>query len=81
MCALILQVDYTIHQIYNALTERQKKFAKYAEQIQKVQEMSNVLNKVKMNVEQILPLMERLNSVLPPEDQLEPFSMKPQPKT
>ncbi len=43
--------------------------------------MSNVLNKVKMNVEQILPLMDRLNSVLPPEDQLETFSMKPQPKT
>lgn len=76
-----LQVDYTIHQLYNALTERQKRFAKYAEQIQKVQEMHNVLNKVKMNVEQTLPLMERLNSVLPPNDQLEPFSMKPQSST
>ena len=72
----VLQIDYTIQVLYNALQERQKKFAKYAEQIQKVNEMHSALNKIKMNVEQTLPLMERLNSVLPPEDQLEPFSMK-----
>ena len=58
------------------MTERQKKFSKYADQMQKVQEMNTILNKVKNNLEQTLPLMERLNSVLPPEEQLEPFSLE-----
>ena len=65
-----------IQTLYNNLTERQKKFAKYAEQIKKVGEIQTTLNKVKMSVEQTLPVMERLNTVLPPDDQLEPFSMK-----
>ena len=73
----VLQVDFAAQTLYNQLTDRQKKFAKYAEQIQKVNEMATVLNRVKMNVQQTIPLMERLNSVLPLEDQLEPFSMKP----
>ena len=73
----LLQVDFVIQTLYSNLTDRQKKFSKYAEQIEKVGEMATVLNKVKMNVEQTLPLMDRLNSVLPPGDQLEPFSMKP----
>lgn len=77
LCVRIKEVDFATQTLYNQLTERQKKFAKYAEQIQKVNEMASILNRVKMNVQQTIPLMERLNSVLPPEDQLEPFSMKP----
>ena len=69
------QIDFVISTLYNNLTERQKRFAKYAEQIQKIQEMHTVLSKVRMTVEQTIPLMERLNSVLPPEDQIEPFAM------
>jgi len=74
---LLLQVDFAIQTLYLHLTERQKKFSKYAEQIQKINEMSSILHRVKMSVEQTIPLMERLNSVLPPGEQLEPFSMKP----
>ena len=70
-----LQIDFAISTLYNKLTERQKRFAKYAEQIQKIQEMNTVLIRVRSTVEQTIPLMERLNSVLPPDDQLEPFSM------
>ena len=73
---VLFQIDFVIQTLYNQLTERQKKYAKYAEQIQKVQEMSSVLNRVRMSVEQTVPLMERLNSVLPPDDQLEPFTLK-----
>ena len=75
LVSFLFQVDYQIQTLYAQLTDRQKKYAKYAEQIKKVGEMQTVLNKVKMNVEQTLPLMERLNSVLPEEDQMEPFSM------
>ena len=69
-------MDYTIQTLYSQLTERQKKYAKYAEQCNKINEMHSALNKIRMNVEQTTALMERLNSVLPPEHQLEPFSMK-----
>ena len=71
-------MDYQVQTLYTHLTERQKKFAKYAEQIKKVGEMQTALIKVKMSVDQTLPIMERLNSVLPEEDQLEPFTMSGQ---
>ncbi|CAH1779286.1 unnamed protein product [Owenia fusiformis] len=77
LCVRIKEIDYITHSLMTSIVERQKKFAKYAEQIQKIGEINIVLNKVKMNVEQTTALMERLNNVLPPEDKLEPFSMKP----
>lgn len=77
LCIRIKEIDLAIQRLMTSMTERQKRYAKYAEQFQKVTETSTVLTRIKMNVDQILPLMERLNSVLPPEDQLEPFSMKP----
>ncbi len=76
LCVRIKEVDITVSTLYNNLTERQKRFAKYAEQIKKVNETSTVLSRVKMNVDQLIPLLDRLNNVLPPGDQLEPFSMK-----
>eukprot|EP00918_Siedleckia_nematoides_P042674 GHVU01093211.1.p1 GENE.GHVU01093211.1~~GHVU01093211.1.p1 ORF type:complete len:255 (+),score=30.04 GHVU01093211.1:62-826(+) len=75
LCVRVKEVDFVLGTLYSSLTDRQKKFGKYAEQIQKVQEMSTALNRIKMNVEQTVSIMERLNSVLPPEEQLEPFTM------
>lgn len=80
LCVRVKEVDIAISTLYNNLTDRQKKFARYAEQIKKVNEMSSVLTRVKMSVDQVIPLMERLNSVLPAEDQLEPFSMSAKSK-
>ncbi|XP_078000392.1 BLOC-1-related complex subunit 5-like [Glandiceps talaboti] len=76
----IKEVDQSINTIMASMTERQKKFAKYAEHIQKIEEMSAVLKRVQMNVDQLVPLMDRLNSVLPDDDRLESFSMKPDKK-
>ena len=36
----LFQIDYTVQTLYSQLTERQKKFAKYAEQTNKINEVS-----------------------------------------
>ena len=54
-------------------TEKQKRFAKYAEKLSKVQELSHQLNRCHMLLNQTLESMETLNNILDIEDRLEPF--------
>ena len=60
----------------NTMTEKQKKYAKYAEQFQRTSETVSVLNRVKSSMDDIIPKMEALNKMLPPGEQLEPFQIK-----
>lgn len=75
LAARIREVDFAIATLVGLVTERQKKFAKYAEQLGKVNEVSSTLKRCQMALTQTLESMETLNSMLPPEDRLEPFVM------
>lgn len=57
----------------NTASEKQKRFARYAEKLSKVQELSRQLNRCHMLLNQTLESMETLNNYLDIEDRLEPF--------
>lgn len=56
----------------NAL-EKQKRFARYAEKLSKVQELSHQLNRCHMLLNQTLESIETLNNYLDIDNRLEPF--------
>lgn len=76
LCIRIKEIDCIIQKLMNTMTEKQKKYAKYAEQFQRTSETVLVLNKVRDTMNDIIPKMEALNKMLPPGEQLEPFQIK-----
>lgn len=71
--ALCTNVEGELNKIMMVATERQKKFAKFADQIGRVHDLSRQLTKCHMQLNQTLESLETLNNLLPLEDRLEPF--------
>ncbi|GJQ79259.1 hypothetical protein Trydic_g5502 [Trypoxylus dichotomus] len=69
----IRETDVEITKIMAIACDRQKRFAKYAERLMKVQELSHQLNRCHMFLNQTLESIESLNNSLSIEDRLEPF--------
>ncbi|KRT82180.1 hypothetical protein AMK59_3633 [Oryctes borbonicus] len=69
----IRETDVEITKIIAFACDRQKRFAKYAERLMKVQELSHQLNRCHMFLNQTLESIESLNNSLDIEDRLEPF--------
>ncbi|XP_063994447.1 BLOC-1-related complex subunit 5 [Diachasmimorpha longicaudata] len=71
--ALCANIDAEVNRIMAQAVERQKKFAKFAEHMNKVHELSRHLTKCHMQLNQTLESLETLNNLLPIKDRLEPF--------
>ncbi|CAH0395442.1 unnamed protein product [Bemisia tabaci] len=74
--ALLEQIK-EIHNESNRLiysySERQKAFARYADQLSKVTQLEQSLNKCHLSLNKTLETVEMLNNSLPPDERLEPF--------
>lgn len=71
--ALCANVDAEVTRILGMAVERQRKYSKFAEQLNKVHELSKQLNKCHMQLNQTLESLETLNNLLPVDERLEPF--------
>lgn len=63
------QIDYVMEEMQS----RQKSFAKYAERLNRINELTNGLSACHCILNKALESIEVLNNMLTPEDRLEPF--------
>lgn len=71
--ALCTNIDTELNKIIAVAADRQRKFAKFADQLGRVHDLSRQLNKCHMQLNQTLESLETLNNLLPIEERLEPF--------
>ncbi|XP_037801998.1 BLOC-1-related complex subunit 5-like [Penaeus monodon] len=69
----IREVDSTISGLVTQVTERQRNFARYADKLNQVNEISHALSRCHASLNLILESLETLNNSLPIQDRLEPF--------
>ena len=70
---LCASMETEFGKVLNLAVDRQKKFAKFTEQINKVYELSRQLTRCHSLLNQTLESLETLNNLLPIEERLEPF--------
>ncbi|XP_046384367.1 BLOC-1-related complex subunit 5 [Ischnura elegans] len=69
----VREVDAAISAMIDRLVERQRKFARYAERLAKVHDVSHQLNRCHVLLNQTLESLDSLNNSLPVAERLEPF--------
>ncbi|CAD5117514.1 DgyrCDS6281 [Dimorphilus gyrociliatus] len=69
----IRDIDSLAQNVYMSMTERQRKYAKYAEQLQRISDTRSTLTKIRMNMTKTVHLMKELNDRLPDDEKLEEF--------
>lgn len=69
----IREVDSTLNSLVSQVTDRQKMFARHAEKLSQVPEVSHALVRCHASLNLILESLETLNDSLPIQDRLEPF--------
>lgn len=71
--ALCINMETEMNKMLNLAVDRQKRFARFAEQLNKVHELSRQLTRCHSLLNQTLESLETLNNLLPVEERLEPF--------
>jgi len=71
--ALCTNMEVELGKAVNLAVDRQKRFARFAEQLNKVHELSRQLTRCHSLLNQTLESLEMLNNLLPVEERLEPF--------
>lgn len=66
-------IDSKLSLIMTELTDRQKKYARYAEKLSRVHEIAHSLSRCQLALAATLDSVEVLNNQLPPHERLEPF--------
>ena len=71
----VREMDTYCATVLRGVSDRYKKFSYVAGQLRKVEEMNSNLRRIDANLKRLVPMMERLNNVLPAEERLEEFSI------
>jgi hypothetical protein len=71
--ALCTNIDSELNKIMILAVQRQKKFASFADQLNRVQDLSQQLTQCHTQLNRTLESLESLNNLLPVDDRLEPF--------
>ncbi|KAF2358910.1 tumor suppressor protein LOH1CR12 [Trinorchestia longiramus] len=71
--AAVKQVEATLATVVSILTERQRAYARHAEHLSRVGELSHSLTTCHANLNTLIETLDTLNNLLPIPDRLEPF--------
>jgi len=71
LCTRVKEIDFAVNTLMSMLTERQKKYAKLAEQVSKTSDILQSVRSIRSTVDGLIPLMNDINSELPQHLRLE----------
>lgn len=73
----IREMDAYCAKVLRKVIDRHKRLSQAAGQLRKVEEMNANLRRIDANLKRIVPMMQRLNNILPEDERLEEFSLSP----
>lgn len=73
----IKEVEVNCAAVMSAVSDRYRRLVHVSAHLKKVQEMSQTLRRLDFNIKRIIPMMDRLNNLLPEDDRLESFNYQP----
>lgn len=74
LCTRVKEIDFAVNTLMSMLTERQKKYAKLAEQISKTNEILQSVRSIHNSIASMVPLLNDMNQELPPQLRLAPVN-------
>ena len=73
----IREIEAYCTAVLRLVSKRHRDLTSAINQVKKVEEMSLTVKRINVNCKRLVPMMERLNSILPDEERLEHFSPHP----